>query len=52
VLVEVCRTLDDVAKHKETAHYMVWRDIVEHMMAEPQASIKLSNIVPDNAGWE
>jgi autoinducer 2-degrading protein len=52
VLLEVYRTPEDAAKHKETAHYLVWRDTVEHMMAEPRSSIKLSNIAPDNAGWE
>jgi len=28
VLVEVYRTPDDPAKHKETAHYQTWRDTV------------------------
>jgi len=52
VLVEVYRTPEDAAKHKQTTHYMVWRDTVEHMMAEPRSSIKFSNIAPDDAGWE
>ena len=35
VLVEVYRTKEDPAKHKETAHYAVWRDTVAEMMAGP-----------------
>jgi (4S)-4-hydroxy-5-phosphonooxypentane-2,3-dione isomerase len=52
VLVEVYRTADDPAKHKETAHYQKWRDAVESMMAEPRSSVKYSNVFPDEAGWE
>ena len=40
VLVEVYRTPDDPAKHKETAHYQKWRDTVANMMAEPRTSVK------------
>lgn len=52
VLVEVYRTPDDPARHKETAHYKKWRDTVEEMMAEPRSSIKYSNIYPDDTGWD
>jgi quinol monooxygenase YgiN len=52
VLVEVYRSPDDAAKHKETPHYPVWRDTVEHMMAEPRTSIKYGNIAPDETGWD
>jgi quinol monooxygenase YgiN len=51
VLVEVYRTPDDPAKHKETAHYQKWRDAVADMMAEPRSSIKYTNIFPDEEGW-
>jgi autoinducer 2-degrading protein len=51
VLVEVYRTPDDPAKHKETAHYQKWRDAVESMMAEPRSSTKYENIFPDDQGW-
>ena len=51
VLVEVYRTPNDPAKHKETAHYQAWRDAVEPMMAEPRSSVKYSNIFPDESGW-
>lgn len=51
VLVEVYRTPDDPARHKETAHYATWRDTVAEMMAEPRHAIKYDNVFPDDAGW-
>lgn len=51
VLVEVYRSEQAPAGHKETAHYKRWRDVVENMMAEPRYSIKYSNIFPDDNGW-
>jgi autoinducer 2-degrading protein len=51
VLVEVYRTSDDSARHKETAHYAKWRDTVATMMAEPRSSIKYGNVFPDDAAW-
>ena len=52
VLVEVYRTADDPARHKETAHYATWRDTVADMMAEPRSSTKYSNVFPEDPGWE
>jgi len=52
VLVEVYRTADDPARHKETAHYQKWRDTVAEMMAQPRSSIKYSNVFPDDGGWD
>jgi (4S)-4-hydroxy-5-phosphonooxypentane-2,3-dione isomerase len=51
VLVEVYRTQEDSAKHKETAHYKKWKDLVQDMMAVPRSGIKYNNIFPLNAGW-
>ena len=51
VLVEIYRTKDDPAKHKETDHYKKWRDAVENMMAEPRYSIKYDNIYPEDENW-
>lgn len=51
VLVEVYRTPEDPARHKETAHYNLWRRSVEGMMAEPRTSVKYANLFPDEAGW-
>jgi autoinducer 2-degrading protein len=51
VLVEVYRTADDPARHKETKHYQKWRDTVADMMAEPRSSIKYTNVFPDDKRW-
>ena len=51
ILVEVYRTPEAAAAHKETAHYRTWRDTVAEMMAEPRAGIRYLNIFPDAAGW-
>lgn len=51
VLVEVYRTSEDPAKHKETEHYKRWRDTVAEMMAEPRSSVKYTNLFPDEEGW-
>jgi quinol monooxygenase YgiN len=51
VLVEVYRTLEAPAQHKETAHYAAWRDRVTQMMAEPRSSVKYGNVFPPDAGW-
>jgi len=52
VLVEVYRTADDPARHKETKHYQKWRDTVADMMAEPRSSIKYTNVYPDDKEWD
>ena len=51
VLVEAYRTTEAPAAHKETAHYRVWRDTVEPMMAEPRRSTKFTSLHPDDAAW-
>jgi (4S)-4-hydroxy-5-phosphonooxypentane-2,3-dione isomerase len=52
VLVEIYRTAADPARHKETAHYLTWRETVEPMMAEPRRSVKYSARYPEPARWE
>jgi quinol monooxygenase YgiN len=44
VLVEVYRTADAPAKHKETAHYAKWRDTVTPMMAEPRTRAEYGEV--------
>jgi quinol monooxygenase YgiN len=51
VLVEVYRTPDDPARHKETAHYQTWRDTVAEMMAEPRSGTRYESCFPDDEGW-
>lgn len=50
VLVEVYKTAEAPAQHKETAHYLRWRDAVVDMMAEPRTSTKYAPILPET--WE
>lgn len=52
VLVEVYRTPEDAPKHKETAHYNRWRELVEPMLAEPRTRIIYSNVFPAKDGWD
>jgi quinol monooxygenase YgiN len=51
VLVEVYRTAEASAQHKETEHYARWRDAVAPLMAEPRSSVKYSVLHPDEKGW-
>ena len=51
VLVEVYRDADAQARHRETAHYAVWRDAVADMMASPRVPAKFDNIFPADEGW-
>ena len=52
LLIEIYRTPADPALHKETAHYLKWRDTVAAMMAEPRSSMKYRALFPDPAEWE
>jgi (4S)-4-hydroxy-5-phosphonooxypentane-2,3-dione isomerase len=36
VLVEGYRDADAPARHKETAHYLKWKELAEPMLAEPR----------------
>lgn len=51
VLVEVYRSPEAPAAHKETAHYKTWRDTVATMMAEPRTNVKYANLFPGDQGW-
>jgi len=53
VLVEVYKNDDAPAAHKETQHYLDWRETVADMMAEPRSAIKYNNIFPGKGqGWD
>jgi quinol monooxygenase YgiN len=51
VLVEVYRSTEAPAAHKQTAHYARWRTAVEDLMAEPRTSARYVNVFPDDQGW-
>ena len=47
VLVEGYRNNEASVAHKATQHYLVWRDTVAGMMAEPGTSMKFQAIFPE-----
>lgn len=51
VLYEVYRQQKDAAAHKETAHYLRWRDTVAGMMAEPRKGTQYSGVFPADKDW-
>jgi (4S)-4-hydroxy-5-phosphonooxypentane-2,3-dione isomerase len=52
VLIEIYRAPADPARHKETAHYLAWRETVEPMMAEPRRSARFHAVFPEPRQWE
>lgn len=46
MLYEVYATPADAAAHKETAHYLTWRDTVADMMAEPRRGESMTGLFP------
>jgi quinol monooxygenase YgiN len=51
LLVEVYRTDEDPARHKETAHYNQWKDTVEHMMAVQRTKKTYDLLFPGEDQW-
>ncbi len=50
-LIEVYRTNDAPAAHKQTAHYNRWRELAEPLMQRPRSSQRFSNISPDDSDF-
>ncbi len=44
LLIEIYKTADAQPAHRETAHYLKWRDAVAPMMAEPRSSVKYNAV--------
>lgn len=51
ILQEVYRTEQAPARHKETAHYAIWRDTVTPMMHEERTRVMYTNVFPADDGW-
>ena len=51
-LVEIYHAPADADSHKQTAHYLRWRDTVVDMMAEPRVGTKYANILPTDTAWK
>ena len=48
VLVEVYEDAAAAARHKETAHYLAWRDAVADLMAEPRVAERFEALFPNS----
>jgi quinol monooxygenase YgiN len=51
ILIEIYRTEEDPARHKQTAHYRKWRETVAPMMDEPRQGIRYEIISPGEEAW-
>jgi autoinducer 2-degrading protein len=46
MLYEAYATADAAAAHKNTVHYLQWRDTVANMMAEPRNGVRYTSLFP------
>ena len=46
VLYEAYQSKEDAAKHKDSAHYLAWREAVADWMAEPRQGIAYNGLYP------
>jgi len=46
VLYEAYRSAQEAAAHKETAHYLAWRETVADWMAEPRQGMRYHGLLP------
>ena len=46
VLYEAYRSAADATAHKETAHYLTWREQVAAWMAEPRRGVQYTGLFP------
>lgn len=52
MIYEAYESEEEAAKHKNTAHYLKWRDAVSDMMAEPRKGVRYNIIEPqDRSAW-
>jgi len=48
VLYEAYRSAADAAAHKETEHYLSWRQQVADWMAEPRQGLRYNGLFPES----
>jgi (4S)-4-hydroxy-5-phosphonooxypentane-2,3-dione isomerase len=46
ILYEAYASAEDAAAHKQTAHYLNWRDTVAEWMAEPRQGVRYVGLFP------
>jgi len=47
ILYEAYRDADAAAAHKETAHYLTWRETVADWMASPREGVRYIGLYPE-----
>ena len=47
IFYEAYKTRQDAIAHKETAHYLIWRDTVADWMVEPRKGISYHGLYPE-----
>lgn len=47
ILYEAYASEADALAHKETAHYLAWRDAVAALMAEPRQGVRYLGLYPE-----
>lgn len=47
VLYEAYASEAEALAHKETAHYLQWRDAVADMMASPRVGVRYTGLLPE-----
>ena len=46
ILYEAYASAESAAAHKQTTHYLVWRDTVADLMAEPRKGVRYEGLFP------
>ncbi|PJF35681.1 MAG: antibiotic biosynthesis monooxygenase [Candidatus Thermofonsia Clade 1 bacterium] len=52
MLIEVFHSPEAQQAHRETAHYLAWREAVSEMLAEPRVGVRYLPLFPDQALWK
>jgi autoinducer 2-degrading protein len=52
MIYEAYESVEAAAAHKNTSHYLKWRDVVQDLMVEPRQGVRYNIIEPsDRAKW-
>jgi (4S)-4-hydroxy-5-phosphonooxypentane-2,3-dione isomerase len=46
ILYEAYESAEAASAHKQTSHYLAWRDVVENWMATPRQGIRYEGLFP------
>lgn len=46
ILYEAYASAEDAAAHKQTTHYLTWRDTVADWMAQPRQGVRYNGLFP------